>query len=76
MKPRTSNTEGGAEAGDHEGPEANTEPLAPRVEGKVAVGTLGVVVRRGHARVGGVEATAGDRGGLATGDGGDHLVVN
>lgn len=45
-----------------------------RVERKVGVWALGVVVRRGHARARGVEGTAGDQRGRGTGSGaGEHL---
>lgn len=69
----TGNAKGSEEAGGHEGPVAGAEPLAARVEGQVGVRALGVVVRRGHARAGGVEASAGDRGGGASGGAGEHL---
>lgn len=73
-KPRTSNAEGSEETGGHEGPVTNAEPLAAGVEGDVAVGALGVVVRRGHASAGGLEASLGDQRGRGTGSGaGEHL---
>lgn len=67
-------TEGSEETGTHEGPETNAEPLAAGVEGDVAVGALGVVVRRGQTSAGGVEASAGDqRSGGAGSGAGQHL---
>ena len=73
-KPRTSNAEGSEEAGGHEGPVSEAEPLASGVEGDVAVGALGVVVGRGHAGAGGLETSLGDQRGRGTGGGaGEHL---
>lgn len=70
----TSNAEGGHEAGDHESPVAGAEPLAVRVEGQVAVGTVGVVVGGRETGAGGMESTAGDqRGRRAGGGAGEHL---
>lgn len=70
----TSNAEGGKEASGHESPVAKSETLLAGVEGQVAVGALGVMVRRGHARTGSVEATLGDqRGGGAGSGAGEHL---
>jgi hypothetical protein len=44
------------------------------VEGKVAVGALRVVVRRGHASAGGLETSLGDQRGRGTGSGArEHL---
>lgn len=73
-KTLTSNTEGREEAGGHEGPVSDAEPLALGVEGDVGVGTLGVVVGRGEAGARGVEAALGDQGGRGAGGGaGEHL---
>jgi hypothetical protein len=69
-----SDAEGGSEAGEDEQEHLETEALLAGVEGEVAVGTLGVVVGRGHASASGVEASAGDqRGGGTGGGGGDHF---
>lgn len=71
---RTGNAEGSEEASGQEGPVADPEPLAAGVEGDVGVRALGVVVRRGEAGAGGVEASAGDQGGRGAGGGaGEHL---
>lgn len=52
------NAEGGEEAGNHVQPVSDGEELGLGIEGQVGVGTLGVVVGRGHARAGGVEHAA------------------
>lgn len=68
------NAEGREEAGGHEAPVAEGEPLAVRVEGQVGVSAVGVVVRRGHASPGSVESTAGDQSGRGAGGGvGEHM---
>lgn len=68
-KARTGDAKGRQEASGHESPVSNAKPLASGVEGDVGVGTLGVVVRRGHASPSGVEASTGDQGGRRAGGG-------
>lgn len=75
----TGNEERSAEAGGHEGPVSDGEPLGLGVEGKVGSRSLGVVVGRGELSSGGLEATAGDHGGRlarSSADGGtsEHLA--
>lgn len=68
----TADAEGEAESHGHEGPVAEGEPLRAGVEGEVGAGTLGVVVRRGELRAGGVEAAAGHGAG---GEAGVHRCL-
>lgn len=72
---RTSDAEGGQEAGGHEAPVHDAEALLAGVEGQVGKSTLGVVVGRREAGAGSMEATLADQGGRGTGGGaGQHLL--